>query len=66
MYSSWIGIPTLVFSTLSAVATGTVIMMWILSRNDQKWSFRYILIMNLTVAGESCIFLGRHSSEDLS
>lgn len=51
-YEAWIGLPTLVCSTLSALATGTVIMMWILSRNDQKWSFRYMLIMNLTVAGE--------------
>lgn len=52
-YQTWIGIPTLVCSTLSALATGTVIMMWITARHDEKWSFRYMLILNLTIAGES-------------
>lgn len=34
-------------------------MMWIKSSNDEKWSFRYMLIMNLTVAGEShtCVLI---------
>lgn len=58
-YQDWIGIPTLVCSTLSAFATGTVLMMWIVSHNDDKWSFRYMLIMNLTVAGMFLIF-NRH------
>lgn len=51
-YVDWVAIPTLVCSSLSALATGTVIMMWIKTSNVEKWSFRYMLIMNLTVAGE--------------
>lgn len=55
-YQEWIGIPTLVCSTLSALATGTVIMMWIVARHDEKWSFRYMLILNLTMAGTYHLF----------
>lgn len=51
-YQSWISLPTVTCSTLSALATGTVIMMWITSHHGEKWSFRYMLIMNLTIAGE--------------
>ncbi|KAF3763165.1 hypothetical protein M406DRAFT_73793 [Cryphonectria parasitica EP155] len=53
MYQAWVAVPTLICSTLSAVATGTVIMLWILSRHNDKWSLRYMLIMNLNVAGSS-------------
>lgn len=56
MYLDWVSVPTLVCSGLSALATGTVIMMWIKSSNDDKWSFRYMLIMNLTVAGKSLTY----------
>lgn len=52
MFQEWLVTPTLGCSTLSALATGTVIMMWIMSNHDEKWSFRYMLIMNLTVAGK--------------
>lgn len=58
-YDSWIGIPTLVCSTLSALATGTVMMMWITARHDEKWSFRYMLILNLTIAGKCISHLRR-------
>lgn len=44
-------------------------MMWIKSSNDEKWSFRYMLIMNLTVAGKShiCMLAARAylADEDL-
>lgn len=52
-YNAWITVPTLVCSSLSAMATGTVIMMWIKSSNKEKWGFRYMLIINLTVAGKN-------------
>lgn len=64
-YTSWITIPTLVCSSLSAIATGTVIMMWIKSSNKEKWSFRYMLIINLTVAGKTPAPLPRAHSYDV-
>lgn len=51
-YEAWVAVPTLVCSTLSAVATGAVILMWAFSSHDEKHSFRYALVMNLTIAGK--------------
>lgn len=51
-YEPWVAIPTLVCSSLSAVATGAVILMWLFSSHDEKHSFRYALVMNLTIAGK--------------
>lgn len=51
-YEPWVAVPTLVCSTLSAVATGAVILMWLFSSHDEKHSFRYALVMNLTIAGK--------------
>lgn len=52
-YEPWVAVPTLVCSSLSAVATGAVILMWAFSSHDEKHSFRYALVMNLTIAGKS-------------
>lgn len=49
-YESWVAIPTLACSSLSAVATGLVILMWLFARHEEKHSFRYALVMNLTIA----------------
>lgn len=49
-YEPWVAVPTLVCSSLSAVATGAVILLWAFSSHDDKHSFRYALVMNLTVA----------------
>lgn len=51
-YEPWVAVPTLVCSSLSAVATGAVILMWAFSSHDEKHSFRYALVMNLTIAGK--------------
>lgn len=51
-YEPWVAVPTLVCSSLSAVATGAVILLWAFSSHDDKHSFRYALVMNLTVAGK--------------
>ncbi|KAI3395815.1 hypothetical protein diail_828 [Diaporthe ilicicola] len=50
MYEPWAAIPTLVCSSLSAVATGLVTLMWAFSSHDEKHSFRHALVMNLTIA----------------
>ncbi|POS70760.1 hypothetical protein DHEL01_v210848 [Diaporthe helianthi] len=49
-YAGWVAIPTLVCSSLSAVATGSVILMWLFTSHEEKHSFRYSLVMNLTIA----------------
>lgn len=51
-YEPWVAVPTLVCSSLSAVATGAVILMWLFTRHEEKHSFRYALVMNLTIAGK--------------
>ena len=50
-------IPTLIGSLLSVFATLSVILLWIFAGGKKRQDFRYALILNLTVAGESTPFL---------
>ncbi|ORY57719.1 uncharacterized protein BCR38DRAFT_354184 [Pseudomassariella vexata] len=48
-----VAIPTLVATSLSAMATGFVIVLWLLSKGEKN-SLRYSLVLNLTFAEGQC------------
>jgi len=53
-----ISIPTLVGSAVSVLATTTVILLWTFAPGKKRRDFRYALILNLTVAGQSRLARG--------